>query len=163
MKVTKRVENAWKALRGVTPDRKLTVSEMYAQAFSKNGKTLATEMDEVSAYEGQLPWVSVAVDRITNDVSSQPYYFCDAQGNVIEDRRIAEEIITPFQLGWKGISFVEMLKFLVPNRLLAGNAYLWPIAGTKYGESKGFADTFIPLVYHQVEIMKNSKGIGVEY
>lgn len=117
---------------------------------------------EINSYSGLLPWVSVAVDAITRDVASQEFYFTDLDGKIIETRRVQDEIKIPFELGYEGLSFVQMLKYIVPIRLLSGNAYLWRIVGTMWGASRGVEDSFMPLNSTEVKICfkPNKKGIS---
>lgn len=130
---------------------------------SKNGLTIATDRDEVMTYSGQLPWVSVAVDCIVRDIVSQEFYFTNLDGEIIDMRRVPDQVRVPFEIGYRGLSFVDQMKFIVPNRLLTGNSYLWRVQGTAFGASRGFEDSFIPLPPHTVRICLSPNKLGIEY
>lgn len=141
--------------------KSVSVAEMYAQDWSGNSNKIRNSSDELNVYSGALPWVSVAVDSITRDVASQECFFSDMSGKTIELRNVPDAIKTPFELGWKGLSFVDMLKFIIPSKLLAGQGYLWNTVGTLYGKSFGLKDVFIPLTASQVKIVLKQNGLGI--
>lgn len=132
--------------------------------FSVDGrKMIRSDRDEISIYQGQLPWVSVAVDSIVRDVSSQEYFFKNANGEIIDMRRVPDEIKGPIEMGFGGLSFVQMLEYLLPNRLLAGNAYIWKTTSTAWGASRNIWDTFVPLSSENVKICLKRTGTGIEH
>lgn len=129
----------------------------------KRGINLDGDSAELMTYSGQLPWVSIAVDAITRDVASQEFYFTNLNGEIIDMRRVPDPIRVPFELGYGGLSFVQILKFLIPNRLLAGNAYLWRTKSTAYGAIRQIDDSFIPLSACHVKVCLNHTHLGIEH
>tara|TARA_R110000796_G_scaffold132491_3_gene247947 strand:+ start:441 stop:2501 length:2061 start_codon:yes stop_codon:yes gene_type:complete len=120
-------------------------------------------IDAESAYSGQAPWVSVAVDKIVRDVSSQGWFFTDKEGNKVDDNRVPDEIKVPFELGWGGLKFNRVVEFTVHNRLLSGNAFIWKTEGTRFGQFKGFKDSLIPLAASDVKVVLTSNGLGISH
>jgi len=161
----KRKHNGLETLALLALSKKSTLSDIVQDMFgsSSGAPVIRTESDELNSYNGQLPWVSIAVDCITRDIASQEYFFTDLNGKIIDDRRVPDEIKMPFENGWNGLSFTQMLKFIVPSRLLTGNSYLWRVSATAWGLSRDVQDTFIPLSAEQVKIRLKYNYLGVDH
>lgn len=122
-----------------------------------------SEREQLESYSGQIPWASVAVDRITSDMASQEFYFSDDRdGKIIDIRNVPDEVKQLFLNSWNGLSFIQRQKFIIPNRLLAGNAFYWKAKTTAFGKYSNNPDSLIPLNASQVKIQLKSNRLGIE-
>jgi len=159
-------KNETRELRAKIESQKkaLTVMEVVNQMFSSNNGSpvIRNDSDALNTYRGELPWVSVAVDCITRDIASQEFFFADANGKIVDMRLVPDNVKAPFESNRAGLSFIQILKFTVPNLLLTGNAYLWVVRGTAWGVYNKIQDSFIPLSSRNVKITLNQNGLNIE-
>ena len=116
----------------------------------------------MSEYIGQVPWVSIAVDKIVSKVASQRYKFVDYEGQEIEPRRMDENLYLPFEMGWAGLSFNDIIRFCLPNLLMLGNAFIWKATGTAYGKLNNTKDSLIPLPTDKVKVVMGENNLYVK-
>jgi HK97 family phage portal protein len=116
----------------------------------------------MSEYSGQTPWVSIAVDKVVGKVATQKHSFFDDNDEQIETRRLDESIYLPFDMGWAGLSFQDIIKFCIPNLLMLGNAFIWKTTGTAYGKANGLKDSFIPLPTSVVKVVMGENNLHIK-
>lgn len=119
----------------------------------------STTKEQMRSYEFVV-WASIACDNIIRDTCNQPYCFIDSRNNKeVDISKIPDEILLPFLNDWQGISFKKKVEIMVLGYLLAGNGFLWRTTSTAFGMSKGYPDTFIPLLSNWVKPIVSYDGL----
>lgn len=138
------------------------------ESFSRSPRnpsgTLGLESD-LEAAAGLLPWVSIAVNALACDVSSQPIKFKSKRtGEEIKWSRVPDQAKMIVDQNYYGYTFKDVLKSAIQYRQLCGNAIFRRISGTRFGESRGLLDTLIPILPYQVRAVTNPAGTAlIEY
>ena len=123
--------------------------------------TFLKNINPISYYLGSSPWVSVCVDSIVRDISSQDIFFTDKNARVIDIARVPDNVKMPILGNGSATSLNELLKFAVGQLLLFGNAYLLKTINTAWGASKNAYDSLTPIESGFVTPVFNETKTGI--
>lgn len=126
--------------------------------------SVGAQGDTLNVYAGMSSWVSACVDAITRDCVTQDYFFTSkASGDELEMSAVDKKIKAPYENAWHYVNFKDIMEMIVPSLKLTGNAFIWKVRGSAFGEVYSIPDTFIPIPSNKAKVQLRVDGQGVDY